>query len=147
MKWSVQQLEKLTNTPYKFNFTLDFQEEIKKVEDILEIKEVLVEGEIIKVNYGTYRLTYKMHVPLVLECALTLDPVEYLIETEYDEVHSVENIDEYFLIENNTLDMKSVIWTNILMEKPLSVTLPNAYEILKERGIEIIEDDEVFKEE
>ena len=36
MKWSVQQLEKLTNTPYKFNFTLDFQEEIKKVEDILE---------------------------------------------------------------------------------------------------------------
>lgn len=147
MKWSVQQLEKLTNTPYKFNFTLDFQEEIKKVEDILEIKEVLVEGEIIKVNYGTYRLTYKMHVPLVLECALTLDPVEYLIETEYDEVHSVENIDEYFLIENNTLDIKSVIWTNILMEKPLSVTLPNAYEILKERGIEIIEDDEVFKEE
>lgn len=147
MKWSVQQLEKLTNTPYKFNFTLDFQEEIKKVEDILEIKDVLVEGEIIKVNYGTYRLTYKMHVPLVLECALTLDPVEYLIETEYDEVHSVENIDEYFLIENNTLDMKSVIWTNILMEKPLSVTLPNAYEILKERGIEIIEDDEVFKEE
>lgn len=147
MKWSVQQLEKLTNTPYKFNFTLDFQEEIKKVEDILDIKEVLVEGEIIKVNYGTYRLTYKMHVPLVLECALTLDPVEYLIETEYDEVHSVENIDEYFLIENNTLDMKSVIWTNILMEKPLSVTLPNAYEILKERGIEIIEDDEVFKEE
>ncbi len=147
MKWSVQQLEKLTNTPYKFNFTLDFQEEIKKVEDILEIKDVLVEGEIIKVNYGTYRLTYKMNVPLVLECALTLDPVEYLIEAEYDEVHSVENIDEYFLIENNTLDMKSVIWTNILMEKPLSVTLPNAYEILKERGIEIIEDDEVFKEE
>ena len=147
MKWSVQQLEKLTNTPYKFNLTLDFQEEIKKVEDILEIKDVLVEGEIIKVNYGTYRLTYKMHVPLVLECALTLDPVEYLIEIEYDEVHSVENIDEYFLIENNTLDMKSVIWTNILMEKPLSVTLPNAYEILKERGIEIIEDDEVFKEE
>lgn len=147
MKWSVQQLEKLTNTPYKFEFNLDFKEEIKKVEDILEINDVLVKGEMIKVNYGTYRLAYKMHVPLVLECALTLDPVEYLIETEYDEVHSVENIDEYFLIENNTLDMKSIIWTNILMEKPLSVTLPNAYEILKERGIEIIEDDEVFKEE
>lgn len=147
MKWSVQQLEKLTNTPYKFEFTLDFKEEIKKVEDILGINDVLVKGEMIKVNYGTYRLTYKMHVPLILQCALTLDPVEYLIETEYDEVHSVENIDEYFLIENNTLDMKSIIWTNILMEKPLSVTLPNAYEILKERGIEIIEDDEVFKEE
>ena len=43
--------------------------------------------------------------------------------------------------------MKSVVWTNILLEKPLSVTLPNAYEILKERGIDIIEDDDIFKEE
>jgi hypothetical protein len=28
-----------------------------------------------------------------------------------------------------------MVWTNILIEKPINVTLPNAYEILKERGI------------
>ena len=147
MKWSVQQLEKLTNNLYPFEFTCNFKEEIASVEDILDIKEVLVKGTMEKVNHGTYRIKYSMYVPLVLQCALTLDPVEYVIEAQYDEIHSIENCDEYFLIENNTLDMKMVIWTNILMEKPLSVTLPNAYDILKERGIEIIEDEEVFKEE
>lgn len=147
MKWSVQQLEKLTNTIYNFEFTCDFSEEIKQVEDILGIKEVLVKGTIEHIEYGTYRVKYNMNVPLVLQCALTLDPVDYLIDCSYDEVHSVEDNDDCFLIENNTLDMKSVVWTNILLEKPLSVTLPNAYEILKERGIDVIEDDDIFKEE
>ena len=88
-----------------------------------------------------------MYVPLVLQCALTLDPVDYVMEYEYDQVFSVLEEDDYFLIENNTVDMKNVIWTNILVEKPISVTLPNAYDILKERGIEIIQDDDIFEEE
>ena len=28
-----------------------------------------------------------------------------------------------------------MVWSNILIEKPINVTLPNAHEILKERGI------------
>ena len=147
MKWSVQQLEKLTTSRYEFDFTSDFKEDIKQVEDILDINPVNVSGTIDRLEYGTYRVKYSMKVLLVLQCALTLDPVDYQLECEYDEVFSVKDCDDYFLIENNTLNMDTVIWTNILMEKPLSVTLPNAYEILKERGIEIIEDDDIFKEE
>lgn len=147
MKWSVQQLEKLTTSKYEFDFTSDFKEEIKQVEDILDINPVKVTGTIERLEYGTYRVKYSMSVLLVLQCALTLDPVEYQLDCQYDEVFSTTDCDEYFLIENNTLNMDIVIWTNILMEKPLSVTLPNAYEILKERGIEIIEDDDIFKEE
>lgn len=147
MKWSVQQLEKLTTSKYEFDFTSDFKEEIKQVEDIIDINPVKVTGTIERLEYGTYRVKYSMSVLLVLQCALTLDPVEYQLDCQYDEVFSTTDCDEYFLIENNTLNMDIVIWTNILMEKPLSVTLPNAYEILKERGIEIIEDDDIFKEE
>lgn len=147
MKWSVQQLEKLTTSKYEFDFTSDFKEDIKQVEDILDINPVNVKGSIERIEYGTYRVKYSMSVSLVLQCALTLDPVDYQLECEYDEVFSTQDCDEYFLIENNTLNMDSVIWTNILLEKPLAVTLPNAYEILKERGIEIIEDDDIFKEE
>lgn len=147
MKWSVQQLEKLTTSIYNFDFSLDFSEDIKTVEDILGIEEVKVSGTIEKIQTGTYRFKYKMYVPLVLQCALTLDPVDYVMEYEYDQVFSVLEEDDYFLIENNTVDMKNVIWTNILVEKPISVTLPNAYDILKERGIEIIQDDDIFEEE
>ncbi len=147
MKWSVQQLEKLTTSRYAFDYTSDFSEEIKQVEDILDINPISVSGTIERLEYGTYRVKYSMKGILVLQCALTLDPVDYELNCEYDEVFSTKDCDEYFLIENNTLNMDVVIWTNILMEKPLSVTLPNAYEILKERGIDIIEDDDIFKEE
>ena len=147
MKWSVQQLEKLTTSRYAFDYTSDFSEEIKQVEDILDINPISVSGTIERLEYGTYRVKNSMKGILVLQCALTLDPVDYELNCEYDEVFSTKDCDEYFLIENNTLNMDVVIWTNILMEKPLSVTLPNAYEILKERGIDIIEHDDIFKEE
>lgn len=147
MKWSVPQLEKLTINKYEFSFTCDFKNMIEKVEDILDIYEVEVNGTIEKINHGTYHFKYHIHAPLVLECALTLDPVDYIMDLDYDEVFSVEENDNHFLIENNTIDMDIVVWTNILLEKPMSVTLPNAYDILRERGIEIIEDDDSFKEE
>ena len=42
MKWSVQQLEKLTTSLYEFDYTSDFSEEIKQVEDstYFEMKEI-----------------------------------------------------------------------------------------------------------
>lgn len=135
MKWTVQQLRKIQNFPYKFSTTLDFSEYIKMVDDILDIKEVIVTGTINRINDETYNLCYHIVAPLVLQCALTLDPVEYVIENDYNETYSLEKNDEYFLIEKNTINMEEIVWSNILIEKPINVTLPNAYEILKSRGI------------
>ena len=78
---------------------------------------------------------YNIKTVLILQCALTLDPVPYEYEKTFDEVYSKIENDEYFLIEKNTIDLTDMVWTNILIEKPINVTLPNAYEILKERGI------------
>ena len=60
MKWSVQQLEKLTTSLYEFDYTSDFSEEIKQVEDILDIKPISVSGTIERLEYGTYRVKYSM---------------------------------------------------------------------------------------
>ena len=38
MKWSIQQLQKLTVKPYQFEGVLDFTELAKDVSDIIEIK-------------------------------------------------------------------------------------------------------------
>lgn len=147
MKWSVAQLEKITIKKFDFSLKLDFKDLITRVDDIVDISEVAVNGSIERIEYGTYHFKYHIIAPLVLQCALTLEPVEYIIDEEYDEIFSINDLDNSFLIENNTVDMDNIVWTNILFEKPLSVTLPNAYDILKERGIEIIEEDDSFKEE
>ncbi len=135
MKWSIQQLRKIQKFPYHFSDTIDYSEYAETVEDIFSIEPVLVSGTIDKIDDETYRIVYTVKTVLTLQCALTLDPVLYEYEKTFDEVYSKVENDEYFLIEKNTIDLADMVWTNILIEKPINVTLPNAYEILKERGI------------
>ena len=135
MKWSIQQLRKIQKFPYHFSDTIDYSEYAETVEDIFSIEPVLVSGTIDKIDDETYRIVYTIKTVLTLQCALTLDPVLYEYEKTFDEVYSKVENDEYFLIEKNTIDLTDMVWTNILIEKPINVTLPNAYEILKERGI------------
>ncbi len=144
MKWSIQQLQKLTAKPYEFSYETDFTELAKKVSDIIEIKPVHVRGVISYVKYGSYRVKYSVEASLVLECALTLEPVDYKFTGDYDEIFSIDPTDDEFLIENNTLDLDSAVWSNIIIDKPISVRREDAYEILKARGIDLNEsfDDE-----
>ena len=150
MKWSIPQLKKIQKYPFSFSETIDYKDAIKHVSDILDIDLVKVDGKIDKIDDETYRLQYHMDVPLTLQCALTLDPVRYHMEKDYDEIYSIYDRDDYFLIEKNTIDLSEIVWSNILIEKPINVTLPNAYEILKQRGIilddtiQLDEDEEIL---
>ena len=125
-----------------FDDVIDFQDYAKDVSDIIEIKPVHVTGEITVIKYGTYKIRYNVDALLILECALTLEPVEYHFEKEYVEVFSTEPTEEDFLIEKNTIDLDNAVWSNIIIDKPLVVTRDDAYEILKERGIVINESED-----
>ena len=139
MKWSLQQLQKFSSKPLLFDDHIDFSELAKDVNDIIEIKPVHVAGEIMVVKYGTYKIRYNVDALLILQCALTLEPVEYHFKKEYVEVFSTEPSDEDFPIEKNTIDLDNAVWSNIIIDKPLVVTRDDAYDILKERGIIINE--------
>lgn len=147
MKWSIQQLNKLTVKPYSFTLEFDFTEEIKDVDDILAIAKVLVTGVITKVKEEMFQIKYHIKAPLVMPCALTLEPVEYLFDEDYDEIFTTILSDECFLIEKNSLDFKEVVWSDIIIDKPLTVKHPNAYQILEERGIKLGETPELDEDE
>ena len=57
----------------------------------------------------------------MLECAISLKPVEYEIETSFDEEFSLNENDDCFLINGQTLDTKEAIITNLLINKPVRV--------------------------
>ena len=78
MKWSLQQLLKINKFPHYFEETLDLSKEIEDIEDIYEIGPVNITGSINRLDDETYQFTYKIYVKLVLQCALTLDPVDYV---------------------------------------------------------------------
>lgn len=142
MKWSIQQLQKFSSKPLSFDDHIDFQDLAKDVSDIIEIKPVHVFGEISVVKYGTFKISYTVDALLILQCALTLEPVEYHFEKEYVEIFSTEATEEEFPIEKNTIDLDNAVWSNIIIDKPLVVTRDDAYEILKERGIVINESED-----
>ena len=59
---------------------------------------------------------------MTLECARTLEPVEYPISLEVTEVFdTLESDEDIRLIEKNTIDLSDVIWENIYLEKPMRV--------------------------
>ena len=142
MKWSVSQLRKLTTNPYHFSLELDFSSEAEQVEDIISIGIALVKGTISRVDDDIFRCVYHLNVDLVLSCSLTLDPVNYSMDFEQEELIGYANADYDDVVEisGNTIDLKEIIWDNIIVNIPIRIVRDDAYEILASRNISLDED-------
>ena len=142
MKWSVSQLRKLTTNPYHFSLELDFSNEAENVEDIQNIGIALVEGTISRVDNDIFRCVYHLKVDLVLSCSLTLEPVNYSMNFEQEELigYANENYDDVVEISGNTVDLKAIVWDNIIVNIPIRIVRDDAYEILASRNISLDED-------
>lgn len=142
MKWSVSQLRKLTTNPYHFSLELDFSNEAENVEDIQNIGIALVEGTISRVDDDIFRCVYHLKVDLVLSCSLTLEPVNYSMNFEQEDLigYANENYDDVVEISGNTVDLKAIVWDNIIVNIPIRIVRDDAYEILASRNISLDED-------
>lgn len=142
MKWSVSQLRKLTTNPYHFSLEIDFSNEAEQVEDIQSIGIALVEGTISRVDDDIFRCTYHLKVELVLSCSLTLEPVNYLMDLEQEDLigYANEKYDDVVEISGNTVDLNAIVWDNIIVNIPIRIVRDDAYEILASRNISLEED-------
>lgn len=142
MKWSVSQLRKLTTNPYHFSLELDFSSEAEQVEDIQNIGIALVEGTISRVDDDIFRCTYHLKVELVLSCSLTLEPVNYSMDFEQEDLIGYANADYDDVVEisGNTIDLNAIVWDNIIVNIPIRIVRDDAYEILASRNISLEED-------
>jgi uncharacterized protein len=98
---------------------------------IIDLKNTILTGYIIKDDSNEYYLDLKLKGTLVLPCSITLKPVDYDFATEisgnYNEMMS--EIGENSKINENSLDILPIIWQNILMEIPIKVTGPEATDL------------------
>ena len=126
MKWSLQQLFKYNQVPLEFNEEIDYHEYIKNISDILDISIVKVKGSARHLYDDRYSFDLNIKCRLVLEDAITLDPVDFNIDLDvtetFDKKVDFEVDDDTRLIEKNTIDLHDVVWENILLEKPIKVT-------------------------
>lgn len=126
MRFTVQQLMKL-RLPYSYEEDLDLSEDLVGFEDILAVSSVHVEGTIKELMVDSYQIDMTISCKLTMQCARSLEKVLVDILTSKTEIYSnsIEG-EDIIKIDNDTLDTKEAVITNILIEKPMSVVSPNA---------------------
>ena len=127
MKWTIHELIKKHATNNNFKAVIDFTEDIKGT-DILAISPVEVSGDYEVYDSSEFIFYIDIKCTLTLECAITLKEVPYEIDLQVEEVFSLDEDEESNTIEGITIDLSPIIWSNIILEKPLRVLSENAYD-------------------
>lgn len=128
MKWTIHELKRRANADPTFDFVEDFTPYLQEAGDILAVAPVRV--------YGTYRMQNQdseiwfeatVETTLTMACAITLEEVEVPLSFQTDLHFAKTQIDDsVFLIEGITIDFSPVIWSEILIEKPMRIVKPGA---------------------
>ena len=130
MKWSLQQLNRYSNEDLVFSGEFNFNEFVGQVNGLLSITDVNVEGRCRCIDIDRYKFDLHITALLELEDSWTLEPVSYKVDLEVTEVFDkAETDDDVRLIEKNTVDLKEVVWENILLEIPMRIVKDEVKEV------------------
>lgn len=102
---------------------IEFEKEYLRNTDIRSISTVEVTGSIKKTTEDLYSLSINVTGIMVLPCSVSLEDVNMPININISEILTDNpNLDEEYLkINEKTIDIKSIVWQNILMEIPIKV--------------------------
>ncbi len=122
MKWSIPQLRKLRK-PFNFESTFDLNNFIGNMSDVLRTTDCFVEGVCREIGDDTYEFTINLKTVLYMECAVTLDEIEYQFESEFSETFGYDSDFSSLVnpIVKDTIDLTDVILSEIIVSKPLKV--------------------------
>ena len=104
--------------------TLTYDKECYKNTSIKELKPVKVSGKIFYNISDEIELDVDVEGMMILEDSITLDPIEYPYSFNINEIVNETNdeIKEYYQNSKNTLDIMPILWQNIVLEVPISIT-------------------------
>lgn len=127
MKWSLQQLYKYQKEPLIFSDVARYDDYIKSFIDIIRMDDVVYSGKAICVNDDLYRFDLHIETTMYLEDARTLEEIAYPISLDVLEIFTkderfITDDNDYRYIDKNTIDLYDVVWENVILEKPISIT-------------------------
>ena len=127
MKWTLAELKEL-DKPILIDSVLDFSEEIKDLSDVKAISPVHVKGTGFPMEDDEYVFSLDISSELTMECAITLKDVKYPLNFHTDEVFAKTNEDkeDINLISNGEIDLVPVIYSCIVINKPMRVVSDGA---------------------
>ena len=103
---------------------LTYDKECYKNTSIKDLKPVKVTGRIFYNISDEIELDLNVEGVMVLEDGVTLEPIEYPYSFNINEpiTESNDEIKDYYQNSKNTLDIMPILWQNIVLEVPISIT-------------------------
>ena len=122
MRFTLAQLRKL-KMPYTYLESLDLKEELNGFEDIISSKECIVTTKVKERGIDTYLFIFNIKIEIIMLDSISLKEIPVTIETDAEEIFTTDDqIEDAFIIDGITIDTKEAILTNILINKPMSIT-------------------------
>ncbi len=144
MKWTIQELKKLFRTNNQFQSTIDCKKFLSEEDpDILDISDVQVKGDFqVLSGEDLYLFNCDISCELIMPCAITLEDVTVPIHFQTTLEFSRKFVDDNtYIFEGITIDLDPVIYSEILVEKPLKVLSESAYDEYVEERVELDQED------
>ncbi|MBN2504748.1 MAG: hypothetical protein JXB20_05325 [Bacilli bacterium] len=131
MKWTIYELKKHHRTNNSFTYVMDPTVFLKNTDDdLVDAGPVEVKGNFHYVE-AEERFVFQVNVicKLKMLCAITLKPVRVDLDFSTQLDFSTKIDDDYTNpIDGVTIDLDAYIWAEILIEKPMKVVSPHAYD-------------------
>jgi uncharacterized protein len=128
MKWTIKELIKLERWNNNIDETVDITPFLSGT-DIIRASKIKVTGSFEIFDQEEFVFDLHIQGKLVLPCARTLVEVEYPIDLKIEEVFTTFQDEETNYIEGITIDLLPVIWSNILLDKPMRIVSPDAEDL------------------
>ena len=121
-----------------------FTDDMLKTTSIKRLENIHAKGTISRIENTTYNLDLHITGNMVLSCARSLEDVDNTLNIFINKVISEENLEESEekpLILQNSLDIFSIVWENIVLEVPLRVIKEDATYITQGEGWSLTDED------
>ena len=105
---------------------------------VLSLKNIQVDGKIYIGSDDEDRIDCTINGNMILEDSISLEPIEYPFSIKYDDI-----LEENSKKNENTLDIFSLLWENIVLEVPLQFTKVKDLSKFHGDGWKLISEDEI----
>ncbi len=150
MKWTLEWLNQNAHPDFAFDESIVFDPKlIKTTRGLLDLKKVQVKG------HGSFdektsrvRLTFVISGTMVVPCAITLEPVDYAFNIDYDDCFSFKEDDknqDLDIAKGGVIDIISLVYELIVVSIPLKVVKEGAKYPKSTGNCEIIHEDDLLK--
>ncbi len=142
MNIDISSLNSGTIKKYNIDEKIEFTKEELKNTKIKALKDVQVKGYLYIDSSDNLKANLDFSGVMTLEDDISLEPIEYEFSNKIEEI-----LDENSKNFENILDLKEILWENIVLEIPLKFTKVKNLEEWNGDGWKLVSEDELTEKE